>query len=255
MKKSVIIIVILLFINPFIYSQIIIPTQSLLPNRTILESTFNIFYSSVNGTAFIINGTKGQYLVTAKHIFGNAVKPDTFVDILIKGGKIEKKLSCKVYYHDNPHVDIAVLKLDTAIILGETLLLGKRSSYYLAQECLFLGYPLLNLGTKTDIGKVPFIKRAIISAFHEENKVNLMLLDGHNNPGFSGGPVITYSESMDKQFIIGIISGYIPQPQSVNVTYGTVKNQLLINENSGIIISYPSEYIEEILNKIESSLK
>ena len=82
-----------------------------------------------------------------------------------------------------------------------------------------------------------------------------MLLDGHNNPGFSGGPVITYSEKMDKQFIVAIISGYINQPQSVNVTYGTVTNPLLINENSGIIISYTSGYIKEIINKVESSVK
>ncbi len=118
-----------------------------------------------------------------------------------------------------------------------------------------LRVPLFSLGTQTEIGKIPFVKKAIISAFHEENKVRIMLLDGHNNPGFSGGPVITYSEKMDKQFIVAIISGYINQPQSVNVTYGTVTNPLLINENSGIIISYTSGYIKEIINKVESSVK
>lgn len=255
MKQSIIVLAIILLIQSFTYSQKPAPTQHLLPNRTILEATFNIFYGSANGTAFIVNGKKGQYLITAKHLFGNTVKPDTLVDIQIKGGKIDKKLQCKVYFHDNPHVDIAILKLDAAIITGETLPLGKGSEYFLAQECLFLGFPLFNLGTQTEIGKVPFVKRAIISAFHEENKVNLMLLDGHNNPGFSGGPVITYSENMDKQFIVAIVSGYIIQPQSVNVTYGAVTNQLLINENSGIIISYTSEYMQEIIDKLESNLK
>ena len=115
------------------------PTQHLLPNRAILEATFNIFYSSVNGTAFIVNGNKGQYLITAKHLFGNTLKSNTLVNIQIKGGKIDKKLQCKVYFHDNPHVDIAVLKLDTAIITAEILPLGKDSEYFSAQECLFLG--------------------------------------------------------------------------------------------------------------------
>jgi hypothetical protein len=57
------------------------PTQHLLPNRAILEATFNIFYSSVNGTAFIVNGNKGQYLITAKHLFGNTLKSNTLVNI------------------------------------------------------------------------------------------------------------------------------------------------------------------------------
>lgn len=227
-----------------------VPTQSLLPNRTILETTFNIFHGAVNGTAFIVNGSKSQYLITAKHLFGNAIKEDSLVDIQIKGGKIDNTIKCKIFYHDNPHVDIAVLKLDSTIA-NETVRMEKGNAYYLAQQCLFLGFPLFSLGTNTDIGKVPFVKRAIVSAFHEENKVRLMLLDGHNNPGFSGGPVITYSETMDKQFIIGIISGYINQPQNVNVTNGAVTSQILLNENSGIIISYTVDYIQEIINKIE----
>lgn len=262
MKKSAITSAIVKFFKSFLYPQRPIPihpqgaapTQHLLPNRAILESTFNIFYGSGSGTAFIVNGKKAQYLVTAKHIFGNAIKTDTLIDVQIKGGKIDKKLKCKVYFHDNLHVDIAVLKLDTLIITGETLPLGKGSEYFMAQECLFLGFPLFNLGTQTENGKIPFIKKAIISAFHEKNKVRLMLLDGHNNPGFSGGPIITYSENMGKQFIVAVVSGYFNQTQSVNVNYGGVTNQLLINHNSGIIISNTSEYIAEIINKIESKL-
>lgn len=228
-----------------------IPTQNLLPNRTILESTFNIFYKDVNGTAFIVNGNKGQYLVTAKHLFENTIIEGTLVDIVIKGGQIDKKISCNLFYHDNPSVDIAVLKLNSNVILGKILPLKEGSSYFLAQQCLFLGFPLFNLGTHTSIGKVAFVKRAIISAFHEENNTQIMLLDGQNNPGFSGGPVITYSETMDKQFIIGIISGYIYQQNNIDINNGGVNNKIQIAENSGIIISYTSEYIIEIINKIE----
>jgi S1-C subfamily serine protease len=231
-------------------AQINASTQGLLPNRTILESTFNIFYGSVNGSAFAVNGGKSQYLITAKHLFGNAVKEDSLVEVQVKGGKFEKSLKGKIYYHSNPRVDIAVLKLDTAIA-SETVDLGKGKYYYLAQECLFLGFPLFGLGTKMDIGKFPFVKRAIISAFYEENGVTLMLLDGHNNPGFSGGPVVTFNENISKLFIVGIISGYVNQSQSVNFKIGTETSQLLLNENSGIIISYECIYIQEIIDKIE----
>jgi Trypsin-like peptidase domain len=255
MKQSFLIFITIFLSKSLTFCQMSAPTQHLLPNRAILETTFNIFYSSMNGTAFVVNGKKGQYLVTAKHLFGTTLIADTLVEIQIKGGKIDKKLQCKVYYHDNPYVDIAVLILDTAVIAGEILPLGKPSQYFLAQECLFLGFPLFNLGTQTEIGKVPLVKKAIISAFHEENKVEWMLLDGHNNPGFSGGPVITYSENINKQFIIAIIGGYINQQQSVNITYGTVIDKIQINENSGIIISYGSDYIQQIIDKIESNIK
>jgi hypothetical protein len=226
-------------------------TQNLLPNAAILKSTFNIFYKDKNCTAFIVNGSKGQYLITAKHLFDNTIKEGTLVDIIIKGGQIDEEINCDIFYHDNTAIDIAVLKLNSNVISGEILQLKESGSYYLAQQCLFLGFPLFNLGTVTDIGKVAFVKRAIISAFHEENNIRIMLLDGQNNLGFSGGPVITYNETMDTQFIIGVVSGYINQQNNIEIKNGEINNTIQIAENSGIIITYNSEYIIEIINKIE----
>jgi hypothetical protein len=37
---------------------------------------------------------------------------------------------------------------------------------------------------------VPLIKKAIISATVHEHGATVLLLDGHNNPGFSGGPIV-----------------------------------------------------------------
>ena len=72
---------------------------------------------------------------------------------------------------------------------------------------------------------------------------NHIFLDGHNNPGFSGGPVFVVNESNHHVTVIGIISGYIPQKSPVkddsgndvflNVN-GTAK-RVFSQENSGII--------------------
>lgn len=228
-----------------------IPTQTLLPIQTILESTFNIFYNEVNGTSFIVNGNNGQYLITAKHIFGNTIVDRSSVEVIIKGGQIDQKITCNVFFNENSQVDIAVLQLKTQVINGRLLPLKRGESYFLAQQCLFLGFPLFQLGTQTQSGKVAFVKKAIVSALYEENGTEIMLLDGHNNPGFSGGPIITYSETMEKQFIIGVISGYFYQKNNLKIDNGITKETIQINENSGIIISYASGYILDIINKIE----
>lgn len=225
-----------------------IPTQDLMPNKTILSTTFNIIYNGNSGTAFLVDSDKGQLLITAKHIFGNVSSGDNVqYDLVINN--TNQTFSNTVFIHSNLHVDIAVVRLGNPLV-KETLSLKKGDSYFLAQRCLFLGYPLFQLGSQTDIGKIPFVKSAIISAFHEENKTEIMLLDGHNNVGFSGGPVITYSEALDKQFIIGVISGYIIDPKNVNVVLGSITTQIRVNENSGIIISYAAEYIYQIIETI-----
>ena len=56
----------------------------------------------------------------------------------------------------------------------------------LSENVCFLGYPF-NFATG-DKGinagfPVPFVKKAIVSAFEDST----IYLDGHNNPGFSGG--------------------------------------------------------------------
>ncbi len=224
-----------------------IPTQSLLPNQMILESTLALYYKNVSGTSFMINGSKGQYLVTAKHIFQDTIE-NTSVEVNIKGAHIDEKITCNIFFHENLNVDIAILKLTKPLIIKKLPALGRGDSYYIGQQCIFLGFPLFSLGTQTESGKLAFVKKAIISAFYDKNDgTTMMLLDGHNNPGFSGGPIITYSETMDKQFIIGVISGYYYQKNEISITDKMTE----INENSGIIISYASEYILDIIKKIE----
>ena len=66
-------------------------------------------------------------------------------------------------------------------------------------------------------------------------------MDGHNNLGFSGGPVVAYDTIRKKMCIVGVISGYIPEPIDVQHK----KDTFSINQNSGIIICYGMRYIEE----------
>ena len=107
----------------------------------------------------------------------------------------------------------------------------------LAQDVYFLGFPF---GMSTDIGDLnlnfplPFVKKAILSAFGKDE--GLVLLDGHNNPGFSGGPVVAGGSAVDGSGvgIIGVISGYRADRQAVR---DSSKNEgpYTYDMNTGII--------------------
>ena len=114
----------------------------------------------------------------------------------------------------------------------------------LSENVCFLGYPF-NI-TADDKGinagfPVPFVKKAIVSAF--EGK--MLYLDGHNNPGFSGGPVVR-AEKPDQ--VIGVISGYRFENESVFVNDGE-GTPYYIKANTGIIQASDSSLILEILKR------
>jgi hypothetical protein len=229
------------------------PTQSLLPNRNALTTTFNIFTDTLSGTCFTTLNGKEEYVVTAKHLFRRKTKSGDSVLVKINVNKTETPFKAKIYFHTNPLVDIAIIKLPKTISQTETLSLKSGDSYFIGQECLFLGYPIFNIGSLTKTEKIPFVKKAIISAFYEENGIEFILLDGHNNPGFSGGPTLTYSDKIENQFIFGIVSGYINQSQDIqvkNAKSDSLNYSIKINENSGIIIAYPAKYITETIINI-----
>src|SRR5690606_36920648 len=79
----------------------------------------------------------------------------------------------------------------------------------------------------------------IISGFVFNNEIlNTILLDGHNNPGFSGGPVVSKIPNTNNEFnVVSVISGFRADQQ-----HALINNQptaITFRSNTGIIISYP----------------
>jgi S1-C subfamily serine protease len=229
------------------------PSQNLLPNSNSMQTTYNFFSDTLSGTCFAISDSTNEFIITAKHLFRRVTQSGDSILVKININKIETLFHAKVFFHSNPLIDLAALKLNKKISQTKTLNLKDGDSYFLGQDCFFLGYPLYNIGTIFQNSKIPFIKKCIISALYEENGIDLILLDGHNNPGFSGGPIITYSDKMENQFIIGVVSGYIYQLNDIKLglnSNNSIQQTIRINENSGIIIAYPSKYIKEIINSL-----
>jgi len=83
----------------------------------------------------------------------------------------------------------------------------------------FLGFPYgLRSSIKGANGPYPLaiIKRGTISGsvpLDPSKKANEILLDGYNNPGFSGGPIVyrDLNQSSVVMNVIGVVSGLYPK--------------------------------------------
>ena len=87
---------------------------------------------------------------------------------------------------------------------------------------------------------LPFVKRATVSAIIlKKDAASTLYLDGHNNPGFSGGPVVFTPESrpQGEWHIAAIVSGYrfdeVPVLDKDGKETGTV-----VHANTGLVHAY-----------------
>lgn len=107
---------------------------------------------------------------------------------------------------------------------------------------------------------MPFTKHCTVSALFAEGE-HVWILDGINNEGFSGGPVLFGTGPAQK--IMAVISGYRAEPAeivssarakiSVPETPGIKKNaeqrRQIVNLNSGFIIAYDIKYAIEAIHR------
>jgi len=164
------------------------------------------------GSAFTIEVDGRQYLVTAKHVVKGMKEDDV---IQIRRNDQWSSLAVKVFRCDDP-ADIAVLappsQLSTAFPLHPSL-----SGIMLGADTYFLGFPYaITTGSTLPGGyPMPLTKRATLSGLSQlvPGKGSLMILDGYNNPGFSGSPVVfrdtTNGEVAFK--VGGVVVSFLPE--------------------------------------------
>jgi len=218
------------------------------PGTKVLRRTFLIQTDTLGGTCFTIIYQQREFVITARHLFKKNLKSGGKTEITLLIGRELKSITATFHKSRNDSLDIAVLTLP--------LLTHNVDSYHyegtplFGQDVYFIGYPSFN-GTLflTDDKKesyFPIIKKAILSgSVRISNDVSYFLLDGHNNPGFSGGPVIFYNYETKQNELLGIISGYYLQE---NALKDKSLNSKQIMENSGIIQGY---YINDAINIIK----
>jgi S1-C subfamily serine protease len=213
-----------------------------------LQRTFRMQFGHNMATCFTIDIDGKQYIVTARHALPGIGKS---VSIQLQQDRQWKDLNCNLVGIAPEEVDIVVLAPPRAISPSHPLE-PTIKDMCLSQDAYFLGFPY---GLQADVGglnadfPLPLVKKACVSMFVlAPGKTKYLLLDGHNNPGFSGGPVI-FSPPGFGQFlnvrVAGVVSGY-------NFVWEKVFNQgketdSEIKYNTGIVIAYSIEYAVELI--------
>ncbi len=149
-----------------------------------------------------------EYFVTAQHVIADMPEEDT-VAMSFKGAWVKERVRL-VGHH--PESDVSVFCLPEGLGLTEKtgpLRIGEEGEVTYSQSVFFLGFPYgLEFGQdRIELRggfPYPFVKQAIVAGLDKD----FLYLDGINNPGFSGGPVVFKNNGEGDFLIGGIIHGY-----------------------------------------------
>jgi len=196
-----------------------------------VHSVYYIKCGKEMGTAFTLLYKGKQYLITAAHV----------VDSLPSDGQLQimehalwKDLQVGRVTMKSKDADIAILIPSHSLMHSESLeaFVGK---WNLGAGVYFLGFPLgLHMIYQGDYA--PVIKHGFYSSTDDDDPdAVISYIDGFNNEGFSGGPVLTQDGSGNWK-VISVISGYLQDKAKQRVGRQSVDTNLLVN--SGIIVTY-----------------
>jgi hypothetical protein len=212
-----------------------------------------------SATAFSIDVDNREYWITAKHVLTGAEHPpygtitakSATLHMLDPSAEKARWLSIDFSVLDaGKDIDIVVLAPRVQPLLRNPLPSAKATydGVLLGGECEFLGYPSATGGAwsvhlSAQFYWMPFVKHCYVSSLAVPG-VPAFILDGVNNPGFSGGPVI-YRTGPDQQ-IIGVISGIVTEPAEVIPSLAVSKpvkepkqpRKEKVDANSGFIVAY-----------------
>lgn len=201
----------------------------------VIHRVFRIRIDEAEGSAFTIEQNGREYLVTARHVAGS-ISASRDIEIFQNGDW--QRLAVDLVGHAAGDIDISVLAAGHRLTASGLPLTASSNGIIYGQDVFFLGFPYGFLG-KHSFGAngqpLPFVKKATVSLFDG----TMYLLDGHNNPGFSGGPVV-WKNAGSQEFKVGaVVSGYryVDEP----VFAGTGATPLTYRYNTGIIVSHGIE--------------
>lgn len=206
---------------------------------------FRIKYAGDCATCFTIENSGRQYLVTARHVV-EGIKQSDQIEIYYK--RAWHSINCELVGIAHGNIDIAVLALP--IQLSPTLPLeATMHNISWGQEVYFLGYPYEMFGEIGDAYPdfpMPFVKRATLSCMTTDPDQKVLFLDGYNNPGFSGGPVVFLTPGSNRFKVAAVVHGYHHEPEPIYE--GEEETNLSFKYNTGIIITCSIDYALDLIN-------
>lgn len=203
----------------------------------IIERTFFIKVGSEAGTAFAVDYQGKSYLVTARHVVAGVPATNATIQ-LWQNDEWKNYQTTKTIYPSSDDVDIAVFETNEKVSAPFAIEpLGASGGPTMGQQVWFLGYPF-GISSHFSNGKrAPFIKRGTMSAADWSNPEAVVIyIDGFNNPGFSGGPIVFWDFEKHRYALLGVVQGYKEDSAKILVNGQHVDTQLLVN--TGILVGY-----------------
>ncbi len=218
----------------------------------VIDRIFAIKYGDAIGTCFTIDVDKKQYIVTARHVV-NKIKDNE--KIYICHENTWKPITIRLVGHAEGTIDVSVISINSLLSPNYPLDPSMDNLSY-GQDVYFLGFPYgfsANYGEFSRNLPIPFVKKAIVSCVINNDGIIEIYLDGHNNPGFSGGPVV-FKEQNKRDFkVAGIISGYFPEDKPIY--QNNQELPLTYKYNTGIIIAFSIKHAIDLITKNPVGLK
>jgi hypothetical protein len=229
------------------------------------------------------NSTYAPYLVTNRHVIEEhlaATKGPLLIRLNQKSGGPVQEYDFPLvvdgaltwHAHPDPLVDIAVVRLNGSWFEQMGIKFDYFHSDYdplsrvKAKELglsegygvFVLGYPLNLVGAQQDYAVVRQGSIARIrDALDFPATVKSFLIDSFIFPGSSGSPVVLRPETFEAQFagekppiraayLLGIVSAYLPYTD-VAISLQTKRPRVTFEENSGLTMVFPADYIDETI--------
>lgn len=221
------------------------------------------------------------FLVTNKHVLNDLSliilrfnpqndQPATDFPVpLIDGGKGEKKW----FGHPDPAIDIAIIGIDGnflrnqgmkfAFFTSESHILGTNEMQIQGtsegDNVYVLGFPM---GIVASDRQNVIVRGGVISRIKDlyENRSKDFVVDAFVFPGNSGGPVVSRPEliaiqgtnNIPNAHLIGIVKAYLPY-EDIAVSQQTGRPKVIFEQNSGLSLVIPANYIIETIQNYLSS--
>jgi S1-C subfamily serine protease len=193
-------------------------------------------------TGFTLDVDHRQYLITAKHVVAALGRAG---EVLVYKGTGWAIVPVKIFRCDDP-VDIAVLVPPKQLTVDVPLEPTNRELRY-GEDMYFVGFPYgLRSSAPERPGGYPvaFVKKAIMSGEVAEDGATVMVLDGYNNPGFSGGPLVYRDPDRPGMVfdVAGVVKGFradlapVYARQTVtpqDITHDDIAHDRIVHTNNG----------------------
>jgi S1-C subfamily serine protease len=178
------------------------------------------------GSGVLIDVRDKQWLVTARHVIQDVDPGD--IELVRREGKVKVRLQRVPEL--KPKADVAIFQLDQRLVSESLPVHLTDVGLVLGQDAYLLGFPLGIGVSMSDEGFYPFVKRATVSTNITQDGVKIWLVDGINNEGMSGGPVVFCKVGTTDWHVLGVMAGHLREEISIK------ESDLKVEVNSGIVV-------------------